>query len=147
MAHEARKFPGFRATMAALIVLAPRVWFPSLALAQVFRGYSQSGTLEFKSDKRDNKNIIKVYYPSGKLEIVYEYENGKLNGTTRQYYENGVLKTETRYRDDKRQGMAKYYYPSGMLMARIEYRDDVQVGVPRFYDENGKPMQASRKQP
>lgn len=147
MADETNKSPAFRTLLLALIVPALQLGFPSLTNAQVFRGYSQNGTLQFKSDRQDNRNIIKVYYPSGKLEIVYEYEDGKLNGITRQYYENGVLKTETRYHNDKRQGISKYYYPTGMLLARIEYRDDVQVGAPRFYDENGKPMPAPRKQP
>jgi len=110
--------------------------------AQVFRGYSQSGSLQMRSDLRGSKKVISTYYPSGKIEAVYEYENGKLNGAIRQYYENGVLKTETRYKNDKREGTAKFYYQSGMLKARIEYRNDVQTGVAVYYDENGRPLSA-----
>jgi antitoxin component YwqK of YwqJK toxin-antitoxin module len=113
--------------------------------AQVFRGYYPGGGVKVQSDKNDHRTIIKGYYPGGKLEVVYEYENGKLNGTTRQYFENGVLKAEIRYRDDKRQGLAKYYYQNGMLMAKIEYENDMETGNSRFYDESGGPMKARRR--
>jgi antitoxin component YwqK of YwqJK toxin-antitoxin module len=108
--------------------------------AQVFRGYYSSGTKQIQTDKRDKKNSIKVYYPNGKLQVIYEYENGKLNGKTRQYYENGTLKAEINYVDDKKHGQAKYYYDTGMLMARIEYANDLDTGVSRFYDATGKPI-------
>ncbi len=108
---------------------------------QVFRGYYPSGGVELQSSNFDRKKIIKSYYPGGKLEAVYEYEDGKLNGTTRQYFENGVMKAEIRYRDDKRQGLAKYYYPSGMLMAKIEFVDNKESGEQKLYDESGKPLQ------
>jgi antitoxin component YwqK of YwqJK toxin-antitoxin module len=118
---------------------------PGTVFAQVFRGYYPGGGVKVQSNKNDNRTIIKGYYPGGKLEVVYEYENGKLNGTTRQYFENGVLKAEIRYRDDKRQGLAKYYYPNGMLMAKIEYDIDRETGNSRFYDENGRPMKTRKK--
>ena len=108
--------------------------------AQVFRGYYPSGVKQIQSDKQDKKTSIKVYYPSGKIQYVYEYENGKLNGKTRQYYENGILKTEINYVNDKKQGQSKYYYNTGMLMARIEYANDTGTGISRFYDETGKPI-------
>jgi antitoxin component YwqK of YwqJK toxin-antitoxin module len=113
--------------------------------AQVFRGYYPGGGVQVQSKKQGKKEIIKGYYPDGKLEVVYEYENRKLNGTTRQYFENGVLKAEIRYLDNRRQGMAKYYYPSGMLMAKIEFDKDSETGNSRFYDENGRPMKARVK--
>jgi antitoxin component YwqK of YwqJK toxin-antitoxin module len=115
--------------------------------AQVFRGYYPGGSqVQVKSDKQDGKKVIRAYYPSGKTEVVYEYENGKLDGTVRQYFENGVLKAEIRYHEGKRKGQAKYYYSNGMLMARIEYDNDRETGVSRFYDENGRPMKAPEKQ-
>jgi hypothetical protein len=145
MTSKAQHAGPFRIVAAILVGLAPCIGSLSTAPAQVFRGYSQSGSLQMTSDRRDNKKVIRTYYPSGKLETMYEYEDGRLNGVAREYYENGVLKTETGYRNDKRDGTAKFYYRTGMLKARIEYSDDVQVGVPRFYDENGKPVQVSGK--
>src|SRR5271157_2521427 len=141
MTCRRKQWRGFRATVAVPAILVLWIgWLPSArsARAQVFRGYSQSGSLQMKSDLRGNRKVITTYYASGKLEAVYEYEDGKLNGVARQYYENGVLRTETRYQDDKRAGTAKFYYPNGMLKARIEYQNDVQTGVPRLYDEKGK---------
>ncbi len=117
--------------------------FCGMVFAQVFRGYYPGGRqVQVQSNRLDGKKIIKSYYPGGRIEVIYEYENGKLNGTVRQYFENGVLKAEIKYRDDKRQGQAKYYYSSGMLMARIEYDNDKETGNSRFYDENGRPMKA-----
>lgn len=145
MTCKRKQLRGFRSTVAVPAILALCIgWLPSArsARAQVFRGYSQSGSLQMKSDLRDNGKVITTYYPSGRLEAVYKYEDGKLNGVARQYYENGVLKTETRYKKDKRDGTAKFYYPSGMLKARIEYQNDVQTGVPRLYDEKGKLLAA-----
>jgi hypothetical protein len=113
--------------------------------AQVFRGYFPGGGVQVQSDRQDKKNVIKSYYPNGTLEVVYEYENGKLNGTVRQYFENGVLKAEIRYHDDKRQGMAKYYYQTGMLMAKIDFDNDRETGTSRFYDENGKPIKSLKR--
>jgi antitoxin component YwqK of YwqJK toxin-antitoxin module len=133
-----KKLRGFCSGAAVLVVIALCIGLLPTARAQVFRGYSQSGSLQMKSDQRDNRKVITTYYTSGKLEAVYEYEDGKLNGVARQYYENGVLRTETRYNNDKREGTAKFYYPSGMLKARIEYQNDAQTGVPRLYDEKGK---------
>ena len=128
-----------------LAFILPFVGGTGTVPAQVFRGYYPGGDVQVQANRQDNKNIIKGYYPGGKLEFVYEYENGKLNGTTRQYYENGVLKAEVRYRDDKRLGIAKYYYASGMLMAKIEFANDKETGNSRFYDENGRPMKAMKK--
>jgi antitoxin component YwqK of YwqJK toxin-antitoxin module len=113
--------------------------------AQVFRGYYPGGGVQVQSKRQGKKDIIKGYYPDGRLEVVYEYENRKLNGTTRQYYENGVLKAEIRYRDNRRQGLAKYYYPSGLLMAKIEFDNDSETENSRFYDENGRPMKSRKK--
>lgn len=143
MTSKRKQLRGFRSTAAVLALIALCIgWLPFArsARAQVFRGYSQSGSLQMKSDLRGNRKVITTYYASGKLEAVYEYEDGKLNGVTRQYYENGVLRTETWYKNDKRDGTAKFYYPSGMLKARIEYQNDVQTGVPRLYDEKGRPL-------
>ena len=89
-------------TLGMIALVAPLLYQPSSAQAQVFRGYYPGGTVQVRSNTQDKKKIIKGYYPSGKLEVVYEYENGKLNGTTRQYYENGVLKAEVNYQNDKR---------------------------------------------
>jgi antitoxin component YwqK of YwqJK toxin-antitoxin module len=112
--------------------------------AQVFRGYYPGGGVQLRANTQDKKKIIKGYYPGGSLEVVYEYEKGKLNGTTRQYYENGVLKAEINYIDDKRNGTAKYYYPNGKLMARLEYKNNVETGVSRYYDESGKLITAPK---
>jgi len=112
---------------------------------QVFRGYYPSGGVEMQLSNQDKKKIIKSYFPGGNLEAVYEYENGKLNGTTRQYFENGVMKAEIRYENDKRQGLAKFYYPSGMLMAKIGYVDNKENGERKLYDETGKPMTSPPK--
>jgi antitoxin component YwqK of YwqJK toxin-antitoxin module len=133
----------------ALLLIAalfPLAGGAGLAFGQVFRGYYPGGRqVQVQSDWQGRKNIIKTYYPGGKIEVIYEYENGKLNGTVRQYFENGVLKAEITYHQDKRTGPAKYYYPSGLLMARIEYDNDKETGNSRFYDEAGRPMNVLKR--
>ena len=128
-----------------ITLVIPLLFQPSFVRAQVFRGYYPGGTVEVRSNTQDKKKIIKGYYPGGRLEVVYEYENGKLNGTTRQYYENGVLKAEVNYRNDKRNGPAKYYYSSGRLMARLEFKDDMETDTSKYYDENGNLLPSQKK--
>jgi hypothetical protein len=125
-------------TIGAVCAVMPFFEQGSALHAQVFRGYYPGGGVQLRANTQDKKKIIKGYYPSGSVEVIYEYEKGKLNGTTRQYYENGVLKAEINYIDDKRNGTAKYYYSNGRLMARLEYKDDIETGVSRYYDENGR---------
>ena len=130
--------------IAALLPLAGGA--AGMVFGQVFRGYYPGGRqVQVQSNWQDRKNIIKAYYPGGNIEAIYEYEDGKLNGTVRQYFENGVLKAEIMYRDDKRHGPAKYYYPSGLLMARIDYDNHKEIGNSRFYDETGRPMKVLKK--
>jgi len=109
---------------------------PGAIHAQVFRGYSSTGSLEFKSQKDKRREIIKGYYSNGQLEFVASYRKGKLDGDIKEYYENGMLKAEISYDKGKRDGMAKFYYENGMLMCKVYYEDNRERRA-KFYDKNG----------
>ncbi|MBD3391920.1 MAG: hypothetical protein GF418_07620 [Chitinivibrionales bacterium] len=117
---------------AVLAVVAQR----SQLHAQVFRGYSSSGDLEFKSRKDRRREVVKGYYPDGKLEFVATYRKGVLDGDVKEYYQNGMLKAEIRYDDGERDGIAKFYHDNGMLMCKIYYEDDEERRA-KFYDRTG----------
>jgi hypothetical protein len=108
---------------------------PSLARAQVFRGYNEDQNAA-KQDK-EKRTEVRVNYESGALHLVAPYKRGKLDGTAKEYYENGTLKAEIRFQDNRRDGIARYYHPSGMLQARILYNRDKEVGKSKFYAEDG----------
>jgi hypothetical protein len=105
--------------------------------AQVFRGYYNSGELQYKTKKEHRKETIYGYYPDKTVQYIASYRHGKLDGVTREYYPDGVLKTEINYERGKRDGIARFYYENGMLMSKILYDDDRETGHARFYDRDG----------
>jgi hypothetical protein len=124
------------ASCIAIAALLCAIALPLPAYTQVFRGYSSSGVLEFKSRRDKRREVIKGYYPGGQLEFVATYRKGLLDGVVKEYYENGMLKAEIPYNDGERDGVAKFYHGNGMLMCKVYYEDNEERRA-KFYDING----------
>jgi hypothetical protein len=133
---QALQSPKLR-TWLRYFIAAAILFLPETLPAQVFRGYSSSGTLEFNSRKTKRREVINGYYPEGQLEFVATYRKGKLDGDVQEYYENGLLKAEIPYENGKRDGVAKFYHDNGMLMCKVYYEKDEETGRAKFYDRNG----------
>jgi antitoxin component YwqK of YwqJK toxin-antitoxin module len=52
--------------------------------------------------------IIKEYYPNGKLKIEKSYKKGKQDGVTKVYYENGKLGAERIFQNGKIKSIHTY---------------------------------------
>jgi len=113
----------------------------------VFEGevvYYQDGT--FVSERILYRNgsaygTHKIYYTSGKVKSIKNYDFGVLQGSSRVYYEDGVLKEIGVYTNNERNGECKVYYPNRKLKEQGQYKKGVRVGVWKVYYYNGTSQQ------
>ena len=82
------------------------------------------------------RDVNKIYYPSGVLKSVWETDKGKLNGIKREYNEEGVLKSATTYKDGKIDGMHNIYRVDGSLWTKEIYENGKLITRQEF-DEEG----------
>jgi hypothetical protein len=58
-------------------------------------------------------NVLRTFYPEGKLQSESEVKGGKRHGRHREYYENGNLKVRGKYANNRPKGTWKYYTEEG----------------------------------
>ena len=83
------------------------------------------------------EGISKEYYGSGALQSEANYKNGKKEGIEKFYYESGALQEERNYKNDKKEGISKMYYESGALKSEGNFKNGKLEGILKGYDENG----------
>ena len=81
----------------------------------------------------------KLYYPSGKVQDIRHYKNGRFMGDYKEYYESGTLKSEGSYADNKMTGNWKRYYQNGQLAEVVLFKDGNEDGAFKEFYSNGKP--------
>ena len=74
---------------------------------------------------------------NGRIIGIYNYLNGKSEGTNYRYYENGKLYLKTHKINDKTEGEGFEYYPNGKLRQERFYKNGVVIKSTSYY-ENGK---------
>ncbi len=93
-----------------------------------FKDYYLNGMLQGEgtlyNGKLKGKRIM--YYVSGEVSTVMEYDNGFINGFERQYYQDGSLKQEGQLKNEQKIGVWKAFHPNGQLKAITPF------------DQNGK---------
>lgn len=101
----------------------------------------------FKNGELHGKKIIYFVTSSSpnqnnKKEISQElhYENGRLNGPTKEYFPGGTLKLEGKYKEGKFDGVVKRYHPNGKLHLLERYKDRRRHGWWITYDNNEKEL-------
>lgn len=108
--------------------------------------------------------IARFYYPSGKLQGILFFEDGKLNGkmeffhddelqtkraeatledgmlidTYKEFHPNGARSAVIEYKKGLKHGDAEFYYPSGNLHIKGEFKKGSKEGKWKIYDENGE---------
>lgn len=107
---------------------------PLLLHAQIFRSYSTETTSTMKERRHE---IVRSYYPSGRVEVDAEYRNGRREGLTREYYPDGRLRAEIPFHNGREDGTANFYFTSGVLRQKIRY-DRSRVEWQIFYDQQGR---------
>jgi len=79
-----------------------------------------------------------LFYPSGKVNQVLQYDKGELNGPVISYYLNGNKKSEVNYSAGKQNGYFTEYYPNGKIQIEGWIIDDKDQGEWDYHDEKGR---------
>ncbi|HQW92208.1 MAG TPA: hypothetical protein PKY28_03875 [Ferruginibacter sp.] len=116
------------------------------------------------SCSKKEKQVVKEFYPSGKLKksgwvnkdkvlidtTLYYFENGNyqrievrddsglLNGISRSYHENGSISQETPYINNSIEGFVYSYTENGRLSSKMFRVKARPIGDAYWYDESGK---------
>jgi len=69
------------------------------------------------------------HYPTGQVEKVVEWKNGKRNGISRGYYTLGQLRDECNFLEDERNGTCRVWYPTGKLKTESQFFRGKPEGV------------------
>ena len=102
--------------------------------------YSENGTLIATGYYIHQKKEGEWRYFSrenGKLILVEENKDGKVQGNSTAYFENGVVMMERQFVNDQPEGHAKVYYPSGALKEEGDYHLGNKTGIWKTYSEEG----------
>ena len=129
-----------------------------------FKYYDEQGNLKAANtfDRSGEKALNKTYDPNGtmiatgyyvnrkkdgewryfsrengKLILVEENKDGKVQGNSTAYFENGVVMMERQFVNDQPEGHAKVYYPSGALKEEGDYHLGNKTGIWKTYSEEG----------
>ncbi len=90
-----------------------------------------------KNEEKLKKEIIKEYYPSGKIKSINESVNNKRHGVCKYYSEDGKLTAIAHFKMNKYQGEQVSYYPNGNVRGKVNYVDHQKHGASLGYYEDG----------
>ncbi|MDN3504472.1 MAG: hypothetical protein P0S95_02715 [Rhabdochlamydiaceae bacterium] len=80
---------------------------------------------------------FQLWHANGQLEMDYNYEHGKFNGTQTEYFSNGQLKRSAHYKDLLKHGSFKEYAENGQLVFDMTFECGIPVGDVREYFVDG----------
>ena len=85
------------------------------------------------------KNIGKTWYYNGKIDKIFNYENGKLNGDYKYFDNKGKLIEKCNYLNGKLNGdYEQFYFKNGNLYIKTTYKNDLLHGFYYVWDINGE---------
>ena len=79
----------------------------------------------------------KLYYESGDLELVENYNMGAIDAAFNRYFQDGTLQQEGVYKDNIAVGEWKKYYKNGQLEELVTLVDNEENGPFQEFYENG----------
>mgnify|MGYP001637634344 CR=1 FL=1 len=110
-----------------------------------FRDFWIDGTLKAEGffisiDKYDgSKSVFEgkciSYFKNGKIELEYNYSNGKQNGEQKQYYEDGTVCAIAVYKDGVIDGLCKTYAENGNIIQDGVMHNDKFSGTYNIYQD------------
>jgi antitoxin component YwqK of YwqJK toxin-antitoxin module len=106
----------------------------------VKREFYPNSTIKYEWMLKDDTVIHgygKKFYPSGNLELLVNYTEGKKNGRVIGYFENGSTRYEGQHNDGKEEGVFKWYYKDGKVESINNFFDGKAFGEQFEYYENG----------
>jgi len=104
----------------------------------------------FAGDKKEGTATL--YYPDGKIQQTFAYNNGKKEGLSKEFDKEGNIISLLEYRNDflvsrerinrtdgkgLKQGDWKEFYPNGRIKSEKSFIDDLQTGYYKEYDNKG----------
>ena len=98
----------------------------------------KTGLVYIKSNKKLFSGVGKLYYKSGKLDTIFHFKNGILEGNGIGYYESGKIKLTFNYTKGSINGFTKSYYESGKLETEKYFVNGKLENISKGYYENGK---------
>jgi antitoxin component YwqK of YwqJK toxin-antitoxin module len=105
----------------------------------------------YAGDKKEG--MAYTYYPDGKIKQTFTFNNGKVEGLSKEYNKEGNIITLLEYNNDflvsrekinrtdntgLKQGEWKEFYPSGGIKSEKSFKDDLLHGYYKEYDIKGK---------
>lgn len=105
----------------------------------LYQAFSKDGKIieeaYYENDSLNGER--KLYYESGKIEIIQPYVMDKFEGEYKEFYENEQLKFEGKYADNAMVGIWKKYYDTGSLMEEVYFENSSENGPFKEYYQNG----------
>ena len=77
------------------------------------------------------------FYMNGRIRILANFENGKLNGKQKEFYSTGKVKRKSTRKNGKLDGKEIAYYSHGRVLRKVNYKDGKLDGECRFYEKSG----------
>lgn len=87
--------------------------------------------------KRNEKDMVKEYYPNGKLRVIKNYKKSVIHGQAQWFYNTGNLEQVVEFSNGKENGNAYYFYESGAIKSSRNWENGKMVGYANdFYDSS-----------
>ncbi len=77
------------------------------------------------------------WYNDGKLRMITDYAEGKLNGFAKEWHSNGLIKSEGYYKNGRREGPWLYKYENGERYISLFFREDKKDGSYKLWYPSG----------
>lgn len=93
--------------------------------------YWSKGVVKSETHYKDGKihGTYMAWFPNGKKEMEFHYNNGALDGVSKIWHYSGHLKSEENYCMGKKCGTFTYYKYNGLLERRMNYENDTLNGL------------------
>ncbi len=87
---------------------------------------------------------VRTHFPSGKVQGIFLFQEGLLDGLAQSFYENGQLHEEARYVKGLAEGDVVTYFENGARASVVPYREGKVQGLMTEWHLNGR-LQAQRQ--
>lgn len=105
------------------------------------KNYFQSGNLMSIENTLNNnpEGIYKIYYENKYMQSIFEFKDGKKEGTEKRYFISGKLNVLETYVNGEKNGPYEKYYDNDnhQLRTKGTYTKNIQSGVWYVYNEDG----------
>jgi hypothetical protein len=96
-----------------------------------------SNSKEEKKGSSKNHEVVKAYYPDGKLRAEIPQKDKKKHGLAKEYFKNGKRYQEIDYKNGIKEGWARRFYENGQLAQETPYINGQIHGTQKKFREDG----------